>query len=330
LTWSGRLQFSSSLAAAPVPDTDSRVDLLALKHSFGSPPQLIHVGCVHIHAIDAVPAGLGLVATLEATDENVPCKGCLKVWSFEEPWHMGSLLPAGTDSIPRQACIFEHHDFHHCGMLGTFIEHDYSYQEHGFYDYTGVPDEDSISPPISEAESEVVSFEAPARIPPANGNASGAAERNQRVILLSFDRFTKELEDALLASPPALSALGLGIDLKPDWAKGAKIFTSSFGPEHLEEPIFEGELKAWHVLINEADEKDLLDALVALPIRYRKLKSRTGRVALPNHLSLLEISSEGENEIVNDAIEVIPYNVAGTFLNIPSEACRPLRRVASW
>ena len=41
----------------------------------------------------------------------------------------------------------------------------------------------------------------------------------------------------------------------------------------------------------------------------------TGRTVLPSELSLLDISSESEHKLTNDATEVIPYYVRRTFIN---------------
>ncbi|CAE8618201.1 unnamed protein product, partial [Polarella glacialis] len=45
------------------------------------------------------------------------------------------------------------------------------------------------------------------------------------VILLSFSRHDAELEEVLLSSQPAARARNRGLDLKPAWANGAKVFT---------------------------------------------------------------------------------------------------------
>ena len=141
-------------------------------------------------------------------------------------------------------------------------------------------------------------------------------------ILLHFDRMTRELKEALLSSRPARSLLVQGINIQPAWAGGAIILV------HVDAPFLEGSLKLFHVLVDQADEQDLIQALGDLPIRYKKLKTRAGRKEVLNKLSLLDISSEGEHEVSNDAASVIPYRVKSTFIDI-----RPApesRSVCTW
>lgn len=150
-----------------------------------------------------------------------------------------------------------------------------------------------------------------------------------RVVLLQFSRHPEPLEQALLSSSIAFAARGQGIDVVPPWANGAKIFVAGVVREQLDVPLGGGELKPWHVLINEDDEDELRAALQHLPYSMRKLKPG-GRSIVPHELSLLEVSDEGEHDLVDDAAAgvVIEYFVKGTFLHIgPSLDTRSIR---SW
>lgn len=152
-------------------------------------------------------------------------------------------------------------------------------------------------------------------------------ESGDGVLLLTFDRCTKELEDALIDSPPSRAALGRGHDVKPSWAGGAKIFVEEVTAAHLEPPAFDGELRPWHVIVREVEQEALWEALRGLPIRYKKTKPHSGRVALPGVVSLLNVSDEGScgalHEEVSEksassesAFQVLPYRVVRTFIHI--------------
>jgi len=145
---------------------------------------------------------------------------------------------------------------------------------------------------------------------------SSTAGLGGRHILLAFDRLTRDLENALLASPTACSAVARGIEVQPSWAGGAKIFAEGVCPERIDVPLHDGILKPWHVVVREQDEDELLAALGDLPVRLKKLKPRAGRAVFPSDLSFLDVSSEGEHEVADDATEVIPYYVRRTFLNV--------------
>merc|ERR1712085_89851 len=51
------------------------------------------------------------------------------------------------------------------------------------------------------------------------------------IVVLTLTKHSKVVEDALLASTVARSFHDRGIDAKPDWACGAKVFVSDFTPE---------------------------------------------------------------------------------------------------
>jgi hypothetical protein len=171
----------------------------------------------------------------------------------------------------------------------------------------------------------------------ANGSVGQISQNETSVIMLTFDRCTKELEDAILASPPAKAALERGVDVKPAWAGGAKIFTSEVTPARFEAPTFEGDLRPWHVVLCEADEPALLKALEQLPVRYKKLKPQQGRTALPSAFSLFDgsefsddsESDEEEEQTSNDATKVVPYRVVRTFIHVDITPKAELRSVQS-
>jgi len=109
--------------------------------------------------------------------------------------------------------------------------------------------------------------------------------------MLTFSRHKEELELALLSSGPAMTAKIMGIELQPSWAKGAKVFVDNIGPEH-----FDQDLGPMNVVLHEADEAELFKALEELPWNIKKLKAGVGKSHLPTDLSMIEVSSDDEQE----------------------------------
>jgi len=112
-----------------------------------------------------------------------------------------------------------------------------------------------------------------------------------QVLMLTFSRHKEELELALLSSGPAMTAKIMGIELQPSWAKGAKVFVDNIGPEH-----FDQDLGPMNVVLHEADEAELFKALEELPWNIKKLKAGVGKSHLPTDLSMIEVSSDDEQE----------------------------------
>lgn len=149
-----------------------------------------------------------------------------------------------------------------------------------------------------------------------SGQHLGATTHTKKCVLLEFSRHPQELEYALLTSSVADAARSQGIEIQPEWARGAKIFVKGFGPDQLDEPLANGQLKPWHVIVYESDEADLHAALQCLPVRVKKLKPGIGRSIVPQELSLMSVSSEGNHDVTNDAWPVIEYVIKNTFLEL--------------
>ena len=76
----------------------------------------------------------------------------------------------------------------------------------------------------------------------ARSRAPGDGCSQAEVVVLVFNRDKREWEDAVLASLPALRASAQGLNLKPEWATGAKVLVPHVGVA--EEARIE--LKRWH------------------------------------------------------------------------------------
>lgn len=146
--------------------------------------------------------------------------------------------------------------------------------------------------------------------PPSGGSG-------HRVVLMVFSRCSPELDEALLASGPALAAAERGAELQPPWAHGAKVLVEGLLPEHVEAPFAEVLLPR-HVIVREEDVDGILAALQHLPYSVRKLKPEVGRPLLPDDLALLDVSSEGTQEVEDDAGHVIEITVRNTFIELPA------------
>jgi hypothetical protein len=135
-------------------------------------------------------------------------------------------------------------------------------------------------------------------------------------LLLTFNRFTRELNRALLASPFA-SRVANPI---PTWANGAKILAALdhdvvlalLPPGHV--------LRPWNVVIREADEQALFVDISYLPEPERRLKSGVGRLVLHN----LDSDSVQANP---DADREIPqFEIRNSFVHVsPSNDIRSTR-----
>jgi len=101
----------------------------------------------------------------------------------------------------------------------------------------------------------------------------------QQLLLLTFGRHTKELEDALLASSLSCAAARRS-PVKPDWASGAKIFVK-MDEDELSAMLPRGcLLRPWHVVLREKDEESLIAAIAHLPEPARRFKCVIGRRVL--------------------------------------------------
>jgi len=144
-------------------------------------------------------------------------------------------------------------------------------------------------------------------------NAGVADERESRLLLLTFGRHPKELEEAIEASVPAQVALKAGTDIKPAWANGAKILAEGVNHGQLEPPTVPDEgLKPYHVVLWEKDEEQLLDGLKHLPYNFRTLNPGSkGRTSVPTELPLFAMPASSDTPIT--LVECEPFgNAEGT------------------
>mmetsp|Transcript_150141 Transcript_150141/g.480721 ORF Transcript_150141/g.480721 Transcript_150141/m.480721 type:complete len:95 (-) Transcript_150141:29-313(-) len=88
------------------------------------------------------------------------------------------------------------------------------------------------------------------------------------MVLLNFNWHPKDLDAVLISSPLARRCEELGLDVKPTWANGAKVFArvaaadvqevfARAGPGHLDEDEACMGLCPRHVLVREEDEENI-------------------------------------------------------------------------
>jgi len=128
----------------------------------------------------------------------------------------------------------------------------------------------------------------------AHPQVTNGPNGGRSVMLLKFSRSSQELDEAVLASPLACQAVADGMNVKPDWARGAKVLVQNLGPEHVEAPLIEL-LGPQHVFIDADEESLLFAALEHLPYRIRKLKPVGGKRHVPGRNSLCALSSSPPN-----------------------------------
>ena len=133
--------------------------------------------------------------------------------------------------------------------------------------------------------------------PESRSTATAAMKEWSAILKLTFSRHAHELEQAILQSFPAEAAAVQGMDLKPEWARGAKILTGD-----VDDRNFDEELGPYNVVLNERDEEVLMEALAALPYRYRRLKAGVARALIPDQYSLFgQSSSSGICSMMDDS-----------------------------
>lgn len=254
-----------------------------------------------------------ITLSLQGVVEIWPCQGALGcLMRFNDLGTMVTVFALNKGIQARMIQLREQVQRNTEGVHDTVVASDHQWSEEAAV--------------ISPTEAEVVADELWASS--VGGTPQMPSTRGDSIVLLSFDRCTKELEDALIASPPSLALSGRGHDVKPSWAGGAKIFVEEITAVHLEPPAFDGELRPWHVILREIEEEALWDALQGLPIRYKKIKPCSGRVALPDVVSLMNGSDEGSHEHLfedevsdnpassQNTFQVQPYRVVRTFIEI--------------
>eukprot|EP00747_Dinoflagellata_sp_TGD_P030219 gnl/TRDRNA2_/TRDRNA2_134476_c2_seq1.p1 gnl/TRDRNA2_/TRDRNA2_134476_c2~~gnl/TRDRNA2_/TRDRNA2_134476_c2_seq1.p1 ORF type:complete len:355 (-),score=60.16 gnl/TRDRNA2_/TRDRNA2_134476_c2_seq1:111-1109(-) len=124
-------------------------------------------------------------------------------------------------------------------------------------------------------------------------NALKQKDRGSRAILMTFNRINRELDEALHNSSVAEAAKARGVDVRPPWANGAKIFAEGVGPEHFDAPFASDGPRPWHLVIREEDSDEINHVLSLLPHSIRRTKP--GLQPLPEELSLMDVSSEGSS-----------------------------------
>lgn len=119
---------------------------------------------------------------------------------------------------------------------------------------------------------------------------------------MTFERQTQELEQALLASPPARASARF-TNVQPGWAHGAKIFVG-VNSDELQTTLPPGcVLSPWHVVLNETDEQALYVVIAHLPEPARRLKCASGQRPLyreDDH----SVQANADHELMMPDVEV--------------------------
>mmetsp|Transcript_142376 Transcript_142376/g.454281 ORF Transcript_142376/g.454281 Transcript_142376/m.454281 type:complete len:278 (+) Transcript_142376:1183-2016(+) len=125
--------------------------------------------------------------------------------------------------------------------------------------------------------------------------SASSALRSMDVVVLVFNRDDFAFDEALLASAVAHRAANRGVDVKPAWANGAKIFVPGIGAEELAEVHIDPRPR--YVVALASDQEELLKALTAIPSRRRPRLKPTGpvlAVPTPGDIALFnDVSSSG-------------------------------------
>merc|ERR1712008_51582 len=113
-------------------------------------------------------------------------------------------------------------------------------------------------------------------------------EENQdgmRLVLLSFQRFPKELRETLFSSPLAAWLSAGGVELLPAWACGRLVLAHGV----TEDSINEDRERDWHVAVRVVDE-DVVQA-IRLGVNPRVRPPMKDRFVVPAGASLFDVGS---------------------------------------
>merc|ERR1712008_625857 len=91
----------------------------------------------------------------------------------------------------------------------------------------------------------------------------------------------KELSQVLAQSDVAQRLCARGWDIKPEWAKGALVLVKGLEAQSITE-----DRGRWDVVLHQADEQAIVEAIRALPYNKRpRLKETDGRFLIPDECS---------------------------------------------
>lgn len=158
-----------------------------------------------------------------------------------------------------------------------------------------------------------------------------ATSARPTLVVIPLTKHSKQVEDVLLRLPLAQSLVERGINVKPEWACGAKVFVEGFGQGDA------GEFRVWfgqrvglgphHVVVHLEDEASVLDALrqqlPAMQLATVKLGGVGGsRTMAPqdNSSEWFRCSSLGAHCDISEEFtcpEGCPIIVRNTFVHFP-------------
>jgi len=164
-----------------------------------------------------------------------------------------------------------------------------------------------------------------------------------RGLVLGFNKHPAEFKEAIYESALAQSLINRGIIICPEWANEATILIEGLTPSMLQEGGFAPvELKRWHVVVFEENEKDVMDSLSTIRFRKRpKQKTRAlitfrkrPKMHVPREESCHQEEYEAEGEdgtasddepqcLNQDPATSLPeeFCVTRTFIDVPKHLC---------
>jgi len=121
---------------------------------------------------------------------------------------------------------------------------------------------------------------------------------NEIAVVLTFNRHPRCLDTKLLRSGHGRRIAGAGAEVKPAWAKGAKILVAGLTCEVWQEAALDINLSAYHVVARPEDVDEVLEALRELPYSQRPwLKHGSSTMRVPNpeeHALFHKVSSSSD------------------------------------
>lgn len=154
---------------------------------------------------------------------------------------------------------------------------------------------DEVAAAIDPAEANQIVHEQWATSRTEDGILSPAVQTPTDVVVLALTKHSRDVEDLLLGSPLARSLIAQGIDVKPEWACGAKIFVKDVGPgDAAEFRTTFGQsvgLGPHHVVVVASDEPVVLKTLKP-SAKVRALATVKSGGRLPLMPPLMECSPE--------------------------------------
>jgi len=134
---------------------------------------------------------------------------------------------------------------------------------------------------------------------------AGSTCNDIHIQVLTFHRHPAEFVAALIDSDLGCELAARGVNMRPDWAQGAKVMMEGLTPDALSAAgVDPSTLRAWNVVALKSDEPRILAAIASLPYRSRpRVRRAASQSIVLKHARPSESSAECGNPSEAEAEE---------------------------